>query len=148
MKYILLLLMLLPAAYASDWCNVNSTCELWADSFSGASYYDAAEANITIRTPAGVATYAAMNKIDTGLFQIAFTPTATGNWYAVVQYFNTTQQVAIASQSFAIRDIAAQTPTITTYSEEGLAYLWGGMAVIAAIFAIYFIFLGMARRKN
>ena len=117
--WVFLVIVMAITVSASDGGIVNTNISWFADIYSGAGFYDADHANITIYCP-NTSTYiseAPMSEFQAGRFNYTFTPNVTGNWYAYVEFYNTTAKVATASQSMEIREEDFMT------SDLGLAFI-------------------------
>lgn len=104
---IIVFIIMITGVYANDFTQVNSTVTLWSDVFSGTDYYNAGDANITIRRPfdADISITGRMVKETDGLYYYNFTPNQTGVYYASTKVYNTTGSlIGTISQSFTVVD--------------------------------------------
>jgi len=102
--FLILLVMLAPFVVADDWGYVGENYVLWADIIEQPNFFNAAAANVTVYDSDGntVITNAGMANVDVGRFSYNFTPELSGVWYAYVDFYNGSQKIGIASQSFFI----------------------------------------------
>jgi len=122
-------LLMMATATANDFAEVNTPITLYADIFDGSTYFNPANVNITIYNKIGaeVISNEEMHKFATGRYAFNFTTNNTGVYYAETAYYNSTDLVATASQSFTIVN---STATVVTGVEESLDMIFSAFLLV------------------
>ena len=104
--WVIVTLLLLSFAYASDGGVVDENVTWIADAFQQPNFADIQEVNITIYYPNQTIFQAnkTMVNFGNGKYRYEMLPNQTGNWYAYVEFYNTTSKIGTASQSMEIRE--------------------------------------------
>jgi hypothetical protein len=102
------ILLLIPMSCFADtvYGTVGKQATLTADIFSGASYYAASAANISIYAPnlSLSVNNKAMTSFGTGKFYYNYTPNISGEYYVSVTYFNSSGLIATASSQLEVQN--------------------------------------------
>jgi len=133
---LVLLLLCLPLALATEFATVNDSYTLWADVITGTSFYDATNATLTVTNPDLNIIYnnVNMSKVDIGTFIYTFTPNITGEYYLQVEFYNATGVVSIATGTLVVQD------NYTTEIEDIMieeAILVFALAILVIFLAFY-----------
>lgn len=99
-------LFLVPA-FATELPTLNEDYTIWATITQDNILFNAQNATITLINPSGstVITDAQMTEYSTGIFTYDFNFTIVGEWFGIVNFYNTTSLIATTSNSIIVREI-------------------------------------------
>ena len=99
-------LFLVPA-FATELPTLNEDYTIWATITQDNILFNAQNATITLINPSGstVITDAQMTEYSTGIFTYDFNFTIIGEWFGIVNFYNTTSLIATTSNSIIVREI-------------------------------------------
>lgn len=99
-------LFLVPA-FAAELPTLNEDYTIWATVTQENILFNAQNATITLINPSGskVITDDQMTEYSTGIFTYDFNFTIAGEWFGIVNFYNTTSLIATTSNSIIVREI-------------------------------------------
>jgi hypothetical protein len=132
--YFFLLFLLVPFVAAQETAVLNDNYTLWADITTGSEFYSNDYTTLIIYDPQLQEQYNTnMTQFSTGVYYYSFIPNVTGDWYAQVYFYNSSNDVV----ALATSTITVLNDKVEVNSMSQIAITLGLMGLIA-----FFLYLG------